>query len=76
MTTQFFSAHQMSSCRMSSNSNDGPTNTLGQLYECENLYLADGSILPTSLGINPMITIESFSHMISNNVIDKLKKMN
>jgi choline dehydrogenase-like flavoprotein len=70
-----FSAHQMSSCRMASTPQDGPTSPSGELYECRNLFIADGSVLPTSLGINPMITIEAFSHMISKNVIKKLQKM-
>jgi choline dehydrogenase-like flavoprotein len=70
-----FSAHQMSSCRMASTPQDGPTSPSGELYECRNLFIADGSVLPTSLGINPMITIEAFSHMISKNVIKKLQQM-
>jgi choline dehydrogenase-like flavoprotein len=67
-----FTAHQMSSCRMSASVKDGPTSITGVLYECENCFIADGSVLPTSLGINPMITIESYSHMISKHVIKKL----
>ncbi len=70
-----FSAHEMSSCRMASNSEDGPTSPTGELYECDNLFIADGSVLPTSLGINPMMTIESFSHMISKNVIARLRSL-
>lgn len=50
----------------------GPTSGTGELYECMNLYVADGSVLPTSLGINPMVTIESFAHMISKNVIKRV----
>lgn len=70
-----FSAHQMSSCRIASSSENGPTSPTGELYECENLFIADGSVLPTSLGINPMITIEAMSHMISKNVLQKLQTM-
>lgn len=69
-----FSAHQMSSCRMASTSADGPTSPSGELYECSNLFISDGSVLPTSLGINPMITIEAFAHMISKNVIQRLQQ--
>lgn len=67
------SAHQMSSCRMAKNEQDGPTNPEGRLYECENVFIADGSVLPSSLGINPMITIESVAHMIAQKIIQKLK---
>lgn len=54
---QVFSAHQMGSCRMSSNIKDGPIQSTGESYECKNLYVADASLFPTSLGINPMITV-------------------
>lgn len=69
---QIFSAHQMSSCRMAPTPETGPTSPSGELYECTNLFVADASVMPTSLGINPMVTIESLSHMISKNVVRKL----
>ena len=72
--TTLYSAHQMSSCRMAVNESDGPTSPSGELFECENLFIADGSVLPTSLGINPMITIEAMSHMIAQNVIQRLQQ--
>ena len=65
-----FSAHQMSSCRMGTT---GPVQLNGELLECKNLYVADGSVLPTSLGVNPMITIEAMAYMISQNIIAKFK---
>jgi choline dehydrogenase-like flavoprotein len=72
---QIFSAHQMSSCRMARSPDFGPVSTTGELYECENLFVADGSVLPTSLGINPMITIDAMAHMISKNIIRKLRRL-
>jgi long-chain-alcohol oxidase len=61
---QVFSAHQMGSCRMSANSKDGPIQSTGESYECENLYVADASLFPTSLGINPMITVGKINYLI------------
>ena len=52
-----FSAHQMSSCRMASSPSHGPVSPTGELWECKGLYVADASIFPTSLGLNPMITV-------------------
>jgi len=71
--TLIFSAHQMGSCRMAATRKDGPVNPEGECWDCQNLYVADGSVFPTSLGINPMITIESISYMISQNIIQRLK---
>jgi choline dehydrogenase-like flavoprotein len=59
---------------MSANKNDGPTKPTGELYDCSNVFIADASVLPTSLGINPMITIEAISRMISRNVIKRLNE--
>eukprot|EP00981_Chlorochromonas_danica_P003536 scaffold659_cov192-Ochromonas_danica.AAC.49 len=69
-------AHHMSSCRMAADSSQGPVSPTGEMFECRNLFVADGSVLPSSLGINPMITIEAVAHMLSFNVIEHLKKMN
>jgi choline dehydrogenase-like flavoprotein len=70
-----FTAHQMSSCRMAALPENGPVSPLGELYDGRNIFIADGSVLPTSLGINPMITIEAMSHMISQHVIRRLQQM-
>lgn len=68
-------AHHMSSCRMAADPSQGPVGPNGELFECRNLFVADGSVLPTSLGINPMVTIEAFAHMISSDVIQRLQDM-
>ncbi|CAN3352934.1 hypothetical protein DICA2_A03114 [Diutina catenulata] len=55
-TTQFASAHQMSSCRMASSSKKGACDTRGKLWECSNVWVADASALPTASGVNPMVS--------------------
>jgi choline dehydrogenase-like flavoprotein len=69
---QIFSAHQMSSCRMAATPETGPTAPSGELFECAGLFVADGSALPTSLGINPMVTIEAVAHMVAGNIVRKI----
>lgn len=70
---QLFSAHQMSSCRMSATPAGGCTRPNGELYECSHLYLADASVFPTALGINPMVTVEAIAHMIADKIVAKVK---
>ena len=72
--SQVFSAHQMSSCRMAAHPRDGCTRSTGELYECQSLFLADGSILPTSLGVNPMVTIEAFAHLVARKIVSAVKQ--
>lgn len=37
----------------------------GESYEVKNLFVADGSVLPCSCGVNPMITIMGTSHYLA-----------
>jgi choline dehydrogenase-like flavoprotein len=57
-----YSAHQMSSCRMGRDSRQAAVNPNGETYEVRNLFVADGSALPTSTGVNPMISIMALAH--------------
>lgn len=70
--TLVFSAHQMGSCRLSARPEDGPLKPNGETWEVANLFVADASTFPTSLGINPMITIEAIAYMVGKNVLEKL----
>ncbi|MBA3874021.1 MAG: GMC family oxidoreductase N-terminal domain-containing protein [Anaerolineae bacterium] len=60
-----FSAHQMSSCRIGGDSATGALDPGGQSYEIRNLYVADGSVLPTASGVNPMVSIMATAHFLA-----------
>ncbi|MEP6989272.1 MAG: GMC family oxidoreductase, partial [Chloroflexota bacterium] len=60
-----FSAHQMSSCRIGGDSATGALDPGGQSYEVRNLYVADGSVLPTASGVNPMVSIMATAHFLA-----------
>lgn len=70
--TPFFSAHQMSSCRMSSTENDGVVDEYGKVWGCERLYVADASVLPSASGINPMVTIMAIAERIGSAIAEDL----
>ena len=44
----------------------------GQLRELPGVYVADGSLLPTALGVNPMITIIAMARRIARGLADQL----
>ncbi len=49
--------HPMGTCRMGANPKRAACDQYGRFYGLDNVFVADGSIFPTSLGVNPMITI-------------------
>ncbi len=52
-----YGSHPQSTCRFSADAKSGVCKPSGETHEVQNLYLADGSLFPTALGVNPQITI-------------------
>ena len=50
-------AHLMGGCRMGTNPGDSVTNADGRSWDIRNLWVCDGSLFPTSGGVNPSLTI-------------------
>lgn len=66
------SAHQMSSARMGGNPAQGAIDPSGETFEVRNLYVADGSALPTASGVNPMLTIMSVAYIVAQHLKTRL----
>ena len=60
--------HPQGSCRMGINPKKSVVGPDGQVHEMKNLFLADASIFPTSLGVNPQETIWALSKKISRGI--------
>ena len=69
-----FSAHQMSSCRLSGNHKTGAVRPDGRLYDMERLFVVDASAMPSACGVNPMITIMGLAHFLSQQIKEQLGK--
>ena len=57
--------HIFSSCRMSGDPRRGTVNINGKVHGLEGLYICDGSIFPSSSGVNPQATIMALADLIS-----------
>lgn len=53
--------HPLGTCRMGISRGSSVVNEDLRVHEMENLWIADGSVFPTSLGVNPQITIMAFA---------------
>jgi choline dehydrogenase-like flavoprotein len=51
------SQHPLGTAQMGATKERGATDHNGKVWDVDGLYVADGSILPTSLGVNPQVAI-------------------
>lgn len=61
-----FTAHQMGGCAMGEDPRRSVVDSNGRHHELKNLYVVDGSIFPTSLGVNPMLSIYGMSSLLTD----------
>ena len=71
------SVHPLGGCCMADDASEGVTNHKGQVYAGtagtdvhDGLFVTDGSIVPLSLGVNPLLTISA----LSERVVDLMAK--
>ncbi len=64
--------HPMGTARMGSDPSTSVTDTSGAVRGVEGLYVADAGLLPTSVGVNPMMTILAFSSRVAHAVGESL----
>ena len=71
-------AHPLGGCPMSDDFITGATDQFGRVYRKDGsmhdgLYVADGSLLPSALSINPFLTISAISERIAERIVRNLQ---
>ncbi len=64
-----YASHPMSSCRMGRNPETSVLGPDGQSHKLKGLYFADASIFPTSLGVNPSLTVMAMATRIARDMV-------
>ncbi|KAK5948636.1 hypothetical protein OHC33_010395 [Knufia fluminis] len=73
-TSRVGSAHQMGTCRMSASPTDGVVDPRGKVWDTENVYIADASILPSASGVNPMISNMGLSLHVARGIAKTIEQ--
>lgn len=63
---RYTSFHPQGTCRMGADPKTTVVNPHGETHDVKRLYVADASLLPTSIGYNPSETVYALAHYISD----------
>ncbi len=75
---RLITAHPLGGCPMSDDFTLGATDQFGRVYQKDGtvhtgLFVADGALLPSALGVNPFLTISAVAERIAAKIIGNLK---
>ena len=65
-----YSAHPMSTCRMGTDPRTSVVDTNGATHGLSGLYIADASVFPSSIGVNPQLTTMSVGTVIARRMLE------
>ena len=60
--------HSLGGCALSETPETGVVSPSGEVHNYPGLFIADGSVIPTSIGFHPVMTIAAISERIADNV--------
>ncbi|MBI2377343.1 MAG: GMC family oxidoreductase [Deltaproteobacteria bacterium] len=69
---QLTAYHPLGTARASISPADGVAGPDGRVHGTENLFVADGSVLPTSPAVNPQVTIMAVARHIAERLADRV----
>ena len=55
----------MGTCKMGSSPDDSVVNLSGELWDLPGCYVADASLFPTAVGVNPQVTIMALATRVA-----------
>lgn len=67
-TLELFTVHLMGTARMGSDPRYSVVDLSGQLWDLPGCYVADASVFPTAIGVNPQITIMALATRVAERV--------
>ncbi len=65
--------HPLGTCRMGEDPRASVVNSRCETHDVKNLYIVDGSVIPSSLGVNPQLTIMAIATHVANYIANDLR---
>lgn len=72
-TLELFTPHLMGTARMGARPDSSVVDLSGQVWDLPGLYIADASLFPTAIGVNPQITIMALATRVAERI--ELRRM-
>ena len=69
---QITSGHPMGGCALGGVPRRDVVDSRGRSWDVDGLYVADSSILPTSLGVNPCYTVYALGRYIAGKIVEEI----
>lgn len=63
--------HPLGGCRMATDPSNGVVDHRGEVFGSRNLFIADGSIVPRAIGLNPAKTVAALGERIAGEIVDQ-----
>jgi cholesterol oxidase len=66
---RILTVHSLGGCHLSADPSRGVVSPLGEVHGHPGLYVADGSVIPTSIGFHPCMTIAAVAERIAEGIV-------
>jgi choline dehydrogenase-like flavoprotein len=63
--------HPLGTAKMSADPSGGVVRETGEAWQADNLFVCDGSVLPTSIGVNSQLAIMAVAHKVATGIAER-----
>ena len=67
--------HPLGTAKMSADRRTGVVRESGEAWQVDNLFVSDGSVLPTSIGVNSQLAIMAMADKIAGGIADDWSRL-
>lgn len=70
-TLDLFTVHLMGTARMGASAETSVVDLNGELWDLPGCYVADASLFPTAIGVNPQVTIMALATRVAHRMLER-----